>query len=262
MVVLNPMTDKRIRDLERHWKETEAPQAEAAYLMERLRAGHISAETVELAAYCGNRSARAALPEAARAPHDLREWVDGLERWPLAGERAALEACQAAISIALSLAQSGPQPMSLCASEQLFGPSLRAMDATRRWLECPCPTCAQKALEAALAVPSGWSGDPCDNAIAVTHFLGPEREPFLSGRPLTHAPLVVEWSRNREYMRNWFRSSARRQFGWVVTYACLTVEDDVMLRTRIEHALLSWIGLGRSGGTMPTSPPPGLPPAP
>ena len=44
------MSDQKLRDLERRWKETGSPDDEAAYLLERVRAGELSRERLELAA--------------------------------------------------------------------------------------------------------------------------------------------------------------------------------------------------------------------
>ena len=42
--------DERQRDLERRWRETGDPAAEAAWLQERLRAGQLAPERLEVAA--------------------------------------------------------------------------------------------------------------------------------------------------------------------------------------------------------------------
>ncbi|MDC3379526.1 hypothetical protein OAX78_04520 [Planctomycetota bacterium] len=57
------MSDERLRELERRWKETQAVEDEAAYLLERVRAGDLEQEKLELAAYCGHEGAQAAIGE-------------------------------------------------------------------------------------------------------------------------------------------------------------------------------------------------------
>lgn len=55
------MSDQKLRDLERRWKETGTVEDEAAYLLERVRVGDLSQERLELAAYCGHEGARKSL---------------------------------------------------------------------------------------------------------------------------------------------------------------------------------------------------------
>ena len=57
------MSDERLRELERRWRETQAVGDQAAYLLERVRVGDLSQERLELAAYCGHEGAREALGE-------------------------------------------------------------------------------------------------------------------------------------------------------------------------------------------------------
>lgn len=68
------MSDEKLRELERRWKETGAVEDEAAYLLERVRAGELTQERLELAARMGNRGAMFAanLPRLA----DLNEALD------------------------------------------------------------------------------------------------------------------------------------------------------------------------------------------
>jgi hypothetical protein len=55
------MSDQRLRDLERRWRETGTVEDEAAYLLERVRAGDLSRERLEIAAYLGHEGAAMAL---------------------------------------------------------------------------------------------------------------------------------------------------------------------------------------------------------
>lgn len=50
------MTDARLRELERRWKETGAVEDEAAYLLQKVRAGALTQERLELAAYCAHEA--------------------------------------------------------------------------------------------------------------------------------------------------------------------------------------------------------------
>ena len=93
------MSDAKLRELERKWKESGSVEDEAAYLRERVRAGDLTQERLELAAYFGHAAAGRALPMSliqAAAPADLgweRLEADGPEavvRGLLAVSRAAL----------------------------------------------------------------------------------------------------------------------------------------------------------------------------
>ena len=54
------MSDQKLRELERRWRETGSVEDEAAYLRERVRVGDLTQERLELAAYCGHEGARVA----------------------------------------------------------------------------------------------------------------------------------------------------------------------------------------------------------
>ena len=51
------MSDARLRELERRWRESGSTEDEAAYLRERVRVGDLTQERLELAAYCGHEGA-------------------------------------------------------------------------------------------------------------------------------------------------------------------------------------------------------------
>lgn len=73
------MTDERLRAAQRR---AGAFEADVAALAERLRAGRIGLDRVEIAAFCGDEVARAALGSAAPAvPQEQAAWVRGLEAW-------------------------------------------------------------------------------------------------------------------------------------------------------------------------------------
>ncbi|MCW8137454.1 MAG: hypothetical protein KIT58_00945 [Planctomycetota bacterium] len=55
------MSDQKLRELERRWRETGSPDDKAAYLLERVRVGDLTQERLELAAYCGHEGARRAV---------------------------------------------------------------------------------------------------------------------------------------------------------------------------------------------------------
>ena len=93
------MSDAKLRELERQWRESGSIEDEAAYLRERVRAGDLTQERLELAAYFGHAAAGHALPAPliqAATPANLgweRLEADGPEaviRGLLAVSRAAL----------------------------------------------------------------------------------------------------------------------------------------------------------------------------
>lgn len=87
------MSDQRLREFERHWRDTGSLQDEAAYLRERLRVGDLSQDQVELAAYCGHEAARRlsladwterTVSNGDQRVEDLQsliDWLKGLGRW-------------------------------------------------------------------------------------------------------------------------------------------------------------------------------------
>lgn len=74
------MSDQRVRELERRWRETGAVVDRAAWLRERLRAGELEPARVELAAWVGDEAAQALVPEAS-TPGSLEDLSRGLARW-------------------------------------------------------------------------------------------------------------------------------------------------------------------------------------
>ncbi|MCO5165257.1 MAG: hypothetical protein M9894_02660 [Planctomycetes bacterium] len=88
--------DDRLQDLRRRANQGE-PGARTALLGERLRAGDLRRERLDLAAYVGDEDARAVLDPAFPPPVDLGLWARGLARWGLeAVLRAGLAASRSA----------------------------------------------------------------------------------------------------------------------------------------------------------------------
>lgn len=71
------MSDARLREAERRWRETGSVDDEARFLLERVRVGDLPRERLELAAYCGNRAAGAATGRST-GPDELGAWLRGL----------------------------------------------------------------------------------------------------------------------------------------------------------------------------------------
>lgn len=74
------MSDTKLREAERRWRETGAAEDEGAYLVERVRAGELKRQRLMLAAYCGYRGARLALGDASpNVPADVKAWTAGVD---------------------------------------------------------------------------------------------------------------------------------------------------------------------------------------
>lgn len=107
------MSDAKLRELERRFKESGRVEDEAAWLRERVRAGELDPERLALAAYVGHPGASRAVDDAA-GPDDLGAWGEGLRRW---GQRVWIRALLSALEHA----------------------RLRSGTAEgRAWLTCPC----------------------------------------------------------------------------------------------------------------------------
>lgn len=120
------MTDTKLRELERRWRETGSVEDEAAYLLERVRVGSLLTEHLELAAFVGHAGAAAALNLPVLAvPRDCIELARGLLNWgaePLVGAVAAF-------------AQNGLfQTASPVSQSELLEAALAAL----AWSRCPC----------------------------------------------------------------------------------------------------------------------------
>lgn len=118
------MSDQKLRELERRWKETGSPEDEATWLLERVRVGDLTRERLELAAYCGHEGAKR-LVQSPDVPADLWDWAKGLGRWEK--RTVAFVAAEAAESVLYLWTSAGgtPEPE-------------RCLTVTKAWLDCPC----------------------------------------------------------------------------------------------------------------------------
>jgi hypothetical protein len=130
------MSDRRLRDLERRWRETGAHDDEARWLAERVRAGDLSTARLCLATYCGRAGARLASRDERRdhqrVPEDPRFWLHGaLTFVPDSRRHLAVLGVTAACRTLLPRWE-----------EQNPGdPRLRCVvDAAERWLSGPTPS--------------------------------------------------------------------------------------------------------------------------
>lgn len=132
------MSDERLRELQRRWRETGSVEVEALYLQERVRSGGLRKDRLLLAAYSGHEGARlAADGEAPPTIHSIRDF-GRLFDWGMdVAVRAATAACEL-------IRFSGVPAVDEAAR--------RATRAVQKWCDCPCRRHAQEAELAADAV--------------------------------------------------------------------------------------------------------------
>lgn len=134
------MSDQQLRELERRWRETGALEHEVALLRARVRAGALSPEQVELAAWCGHPGAREALAWeggpglAVRLPRrhlaEDESWAAELAR------RAGREGVACALAAAARHSSWWAAEELLEVSRRRVQPAVRALEA---WLRRPSP---------------------------------------------------------------------------------------------------------------------------
>lgn len=144
------MTDSRLRELERRFRETGAIEDEAALLLTRERTGQLQYYTVELCAYLGYEPARLAF--GCKTLDDplmyvpCGEWVgaaasNGTWAWGLAtyGQKISVAAGLAVASSVAALRLADYDMAEIVWADDL---PAGAIDAAARWMGCPCLPCA------------------------------------------------------------------------------------------------------------------------
>lgn len=147
------MSDARLRDLERRWRDTRAVSDEAAYLVERLRAGDLDPERLRVAARCGHPAAVEALGEppvfprlegadddAARAT--VAAWLRGFDAFP--------REVRVRVALVLAKATLGNGP-----PHGTDPQVIDALTALERWCRCPCEADLVAVDAAVLLLPLG-----------------------------------------------------------------------------------------------------------
>jgi hypothetical protein len=127
------VADERLRELERRWRETGAPADEAALLLERVRAGTLKQERLELASWCGHAAATLATGIELPRQQKLTVWaVDIVRR---TDDRTAVLIARAAAGRAvLGVPDAAPQAE----------PLLALVDA---WLATSSPAAGREAAQ-------------------------------------------------------------------------------------------------------------------
>ena len=122
------VSDEKLRELERRWRETGAVEDEAAFLLERVRAGELTQERLELAAYCGHAGARRAVAAPKDPPQALGQLLEDVEAsW---GQRVAVGVAVAATQAALASCLASGHP------EAALPTSL--VQVAEEAFSCPC----------------------------------------------------------------------------------------------------------------------------
>ncbi len=149
------MSDDRLRALERRWRVTRILEHEAAWLLERVRAGELAQDKLELAALCGHEGARHAISEQKGVhPSPLAAHRDK----PRPSDRPAIEAYlsltewgrEAGVRAALAAAKAGIAMVQVDL-EALTGPVVAALE---KWVSSPCDEYAAEAMSLLSDVPS------------------------------------------------------------------------------------------------------------
>jgi hypothetical protein len=137
------MGDARLRELDRRWTGTRAPDDEAALLLARLRAGDLSSAQVELWAHCGRSGAMLALGDTGpEAPMSNERWISGLERW---GRRPCAAAAVATLPLIWPTLLDGLRP-------EEFERMTRARALAEAWVQEPSFAARARVDEAAQSV--------------------------------------------------------------------------------------------------------------
>ncbi len=127
------MTDDRLREAERTYRETGSVSAEARLLTERVRAGILAPERLELAAALHDAAARFVLGRAATVrTHDLGAMFEDLEPF---GREVLVRAAVVVARRCLAVEWRRPLWAQVVADTR---PSIEAIEAIEAWLDCPC----------------------------------------------------------------------------------------------------------------------------
>lgn len=152
------MSDGRLRELERRWREAGTVEAEAAWLRERARSGAVDPQRVALAASLGHEAAVIAMPAPPLGDETTRAALSSLAgRDSVVLVRfgvALLQDEQPAGSLLRRLADGVLAAIAHAGRVRLGGAGQAAVRAAEQWAVCPCPDCARASAvagEAALA---------------------------------------------------------------------------------------------------------------
>jgi hypothetical protein len=215
------LSDERLRDLRRRWEASGQLEDEAAYLRERVRAGELTSDRLELAALCRHLGARAALGGAAPEPPPDDDWLHrsacawGRSSKPVA-VRMALIAAELVLPDFEATRPGEARPR-------------RALKAAQAWLGAPSEEAAAEAAAAAAAAEGCFRGSPA----------GPE--------PLNRAYEAAEWAA-RAAAAPWVADAPYREIAddaltvaaWAVAFAAEWLQDEGRVRRHVTCGLAAW----------------------
>jgi len=134
------VSDADLREMERRFRETGSVEDEAAWLLERVRAGELEQNRLDLAACLGHEASGGGAPASEDAPNHL----EMLKALRLAGTetvaRAAVGAARRVLHYWTEAYPTDTRPES-------------AIEAAENWILCQCQTHLDRAEQAALDVP-------------------------------------------------------------------------------------------------------------
>ena len=157
------MTDRRVRELERRWRESGLVEDEAQYLLALVRVGAFDPAKLALAAALGNPAADRALELAdshdvlLKVPAPIQVSRSRRQRWQITWTSSythtlrLLQAARSAHPRAVVAARCGIVAGCLDVLSAARPGQRRPrqfLEATRRWLQCPCTKHLRKARAA------------------------------------------------------------------------------------------------------------------
>lgn len=164
------MTDERLRQLERGGER-------ARVLVERLRAGTLTIERLELAAYCGDHDARQ-VAATGEPEEDFHEFAHGLERWGVdVRRRAALAVARRIVGSweeeRLARARRAVRAFEGAITLDATKYPRLAIEAGEAWLACPCDEHLQRwnaaVYEVGRRLPAESRWVPCEDEVGHLH---------------------------------------------------------------------------------------------
>lgn len=123
------MSDERLRELERKWKESGSVEDEAAYLVERLRVGGLSQEALDLTVFMNHPASRIAVGNPILTAPRGRSPLEWGEMVVNAGKETVIRVMIAAIRQTIPVWKELPDNPFLDVPEQ-------ALSAVEKWLIC------------------------------------------------------------------------------------------------------------------------------
>lgn len=126
------VSDQRLRELERLWRDSGKVEDEASYLRERVRVGDLTPQRLEVAAYCGHEAAKSLISANAAAdlplPSCQRSPLDFVRRLPGGREVVVFTAVLLTAQVLDEYERYHPTDTR----------PRRALEAASGWFECPC----------------------------------------------------------------------------------------------------------------------------